>query len=128
MRSLSLKKREKEEHLNFQVKFSGIIPEIADLIKTGDIAKNMEGRMIGQVKSIISNKPVEFRALSSKDNEYVTISNSFQKDIVAILDLTCEEKNGVLYFKDYPIKVGSMLIFATDLYSVNGTITGLENK
>lgn len=118
----------KEQHVNLQVKFSGIIPELASLIKEGDVAKDMEGRIKGQVKSIVSNKSSEVQVLTLQDNKYVAVSNPSQKDIVVILDLICDERNGTLYFKDYLVKVGSMLNFATDSYSMNGTVIGLEEK
>ena len=116
-----------ESSIKLKVKFSGLIPELARLVTQGDRDKDSEGRIKGWLRTIISNRPSDIQILTVKENKFITVQNPNQKDIIAILDLICNEKNGILYFRDYPIKVGNMIIFTTDIYSISGIIIGLEN-
>lgn len=116
----------KEQEIHVKIKFTGIIPELSKLISEGDIVKERDDRVKGRLKTILSNKPSETQILTLQDNKYITISNPATMDIIAFLDLICDEKDGTLYFRDYPIKVGNMLVFTTNMYSISGTIIGLE--
>lgn len=116
----------KEQEIHVKIKFDGVIPELAKLMSEGDIVKERDDRIRGRLKAILSNKPSETQILTLQDNKYITIANPSTRDIIAFLDLICDEKDGTLYFRDYPIKVGNMLVFTTNTYSISGTIIGLE--
>lgn len=111
--------------IQLQVKFSGIIPELANLIREGDTDKDSLGSIRGKLKNIIDNKPSDSYVLAIRDTKYVTVTNPFQRDIVAILDVLCDEKDRTLYFKNFPIKIGNMIAFSADLYNISGVIIGV---
>jgi len=117
----------KEKWAKLRVKFTGLMPELATLVKQGDVDKDRDGNVKGRIKDVISNKPANISVLTILENKYITLQDPYQKEIIAILDLLCKEKNGILYFKDYPIKVGNIINFTADIYSMSGTIIGLEN-
>ncbi len=117
----------KQKWLSLQIKFSGVIPEIASIIQKGNLERSSsEERVEAKINWIISNKPSE--VLSLEKGKFITLNHPFQKDIVASLDVLCTEKNGIYYFKNYPAKMGNNIVFATDLYSISGTIIGMEIK
>ncbi len=115
-----------EKWLSLQVKFSEIIPELAKVISEGDIEKDSSGRKVGRLKSIISSKPSAI--IVYRDNNIINTSHPVQKDMVCSLDILSIEKNGVFYFKNYPIKIGNSINFATDLYSIVGTIVEIDTR
>lgn len=116
----------KEKWVSLQVKFSGIIPELAMIINEGDTEKDATNRAVGRMRAIVSNKPAEL--LSLKDDKLVILSHPFQRDIVVLLDALCVEKDGVLYFKNWPVKIGNMITLTADLYTMSGVIIGVEIK
>jgi len=109
-----------------QVKFSGVIPELAKVVVEGDTEKDPEGEVMGKLERIISSKLSDILMLTK--NKWITINHPFNKDILLIINLLCTEKEGILYFKNYPVKIGNSITFTTDLYSISGTIVGLEIK
>ena len=117
----------KEKWLQLQVKFSGVIPELAKVITEGDAEKDVKGgSILSKLKSIVVNKFSDVMVI--RDNTFVTLTHPFQRDIIANIDFLCIEKEGVLYFKNYPVKMGNSITFSSDLYSISGTIIGLEMK
>ncbi len=116
----------KEKWMEVKVRFSGVIPEVAKILSEGDTEKNPLDKTIARLRTIVSNKSSEVLIL--KENKFLTVSHPFQKDIVAILDFLCIEKEGTLYFKNYPVKMGNSITFTTDLYSLTGSIVSLEIK
>lgn len=109
-----------------QVKFSGVNPELEKVIVEGDTEKKPEGAIMARITHIISNKASEVLVL--KEDKWVTVNHPFNKDITATIELSCVEKEGLLYFKNYPVKIGNSITFTTDLYSISGSIIGLEIK
>ena len=118
----------KERWVRVQVRFSGILPEIAKLIKEGDREKDPRGSISAILKNVVTNEATKIQTLIVQDRKFITVSSPFQRDVIANLDLLCEEKDIGLFFKDYAIKVGNIIAFTTDLYSLSGTITSLEIK
>ncbi|MEK6715233.1 MAG: DUF4330 family protein [Candidatus Omnitrophota bacterium] len=114
----------KERWISLQVKFAGEAPEIARVIQKGDIEKDVFGKTVARIGSIISDKASEVLVL--KDDRFITLNHPFNKDMLLSLDVKCIEKDGVYYFENYPVKMGNMINFMTDLYSISGTIVGVE--
>lgn len=112
--------------IHLQVKFTGVIPEVANIIKEGDMEREPTGKLVGKIRQVINNKQSEVLVIS--ENDFVTLGHPFYKDILLWLDLLCIEKEGAFYFKNYPIKIGNTVTFATDLYNISGTIIGMEMK
>lgn len=125
---IPFKKEEKlkERWIELKVEFPGVFPELAEMISAGDIEKDPAGRVTAKLASILSDQFSD--VLTLRDDIFVKISHPFHRNIVAALDLLCIEKGGTLYSKNYPVKVGNNITFSTDLYSISGTITGLEVK
>lgn len=114
----------KTRRVQLVVKFTGIIPEVAKIIQEGDTETDQENKVVAKLKTIISNKPSDVLVL--KEDRWITLTHPFQKDVLVILEMFCIEKEGILYFKNYPVKIGNMITFVTDLYSIQGIIIGLE--
>lgn len=113
-----------EKWIHTQVKFSGVIPELSRVITEGDTEEDVTGETIGKIISIVNNKLSEVLVL--RKDEFVTISHPFYKDIIVDLDVLCIEKEGVPYFKNYPVKIGNAVTFTTKLYSISGNIVGFR--
>lgn len=109
-----------------QVKFAGMIPELSRVINEGDIEKNPKGEISASLEKILSNKPSDVLVL--REDKWMTLNHPFNRDILVIIKFLCMEKEGILYFKNYPVKMGNSITFTTDLYSVTGTIVSLEIK
>lgn len=116
----------KRQWIQAVIKFSGVISEVAKLVYEGDKETNAEGQIVARLKKIVSNKSSEVLVL--KEDKWITLDHPFQKDIVVILDILCVEKEGVFYFKNYPIKIGNTIVFSPEMYSISGTVIGLEIK
>jgi len=116
----------KEKWISLQVKFTGVVPEIARAIQKGDIEKDAFEKTVARINSIISNEPSQ--VLSLRKDEFIALNHPFNKDILGSLDVLCIEKGGVYYFKDCPVKMGNNIVFVTDLYSITGLLIGMEIK
>lgn len=116
----------KEKWVSLQLKLSGVAPEIASVIQKEDVEKDPSDAVVAKIRSIISNQPAQVLILRDKD--FISLNHPFNREILLYLDVKCTEKEGVYYFKNYPVKMGNNLVFATDLYSVAGTLVGLEIK
>ncbi len=107
-----------------RVKFSSIMPELADAFHEGDVIKDNDGNAIGVLKKIVSNAPPEVlgaNLLNVRSNDYFLAPN-----VVCLLELKCTEEKGVLYFGDYPVKIGSNIAVNTDNYNIQGMIIGFD--
>lgn len=116
----------REKWISLQVKFSGVVPELASVIQKGDIEKDFLEKTAAVISSIIDNKPSQ--VLTLKENMFINLKHPFYRDILVSLDVQCIEKEGVYYFKNYPVKMGNSIVFSTDLYSITGLIVGLGLK
>ena len=114
----------KEKWARLKVKFSQVIPEVAAIVKEGDTESSPDNKITARILEIVESKSGD--VLTVKDNKFLVVSNSFQKDIIASLDVLCSEKEGTLYFKNYPVKMGNAITFSTDIYSLNGMIISIE--
>jgi hypothetical protein len=116
----------KQRWVKAEVRFSSILPEIASLIKEGDIEKDATGSTLAILKKTIVNEASKIQTLVVQERKFITLSSPFQRDIIATLGLLCEERNTGLFFEDYPIRVGNVVVFTTDLYSISGNIINLD--
>lgn len=116
----------KKKWMSLQVKFSQIIPEIATIIHKDDISKDSSGNVIGRINSIISDQ--QTLVMVVKEGGVAMIQHPLYKDIVASIDVQCAEKDGIYYYNNYAVKIGNPISFYSDLYSITGTIIGLESK
>lgn len=106
-----------------QVKFTSIIPELANALHEGDVIKNSDGEAIGVLKRVISNAPSEaisINQLNIRTNDYLLVPNPSAKDVVCLFKLNCTEEKGCLFFNGYTVKIGSNLILSSDNYDIQG--------
>jgi hypothetical protein len=122
------KKRDilKHQWISLQVKFTGVIPEISKIIREGDTEKTPSGEPSAILKTIISDKPSD--VLTLNDNRFITVSHPFQRDIIVKLEVRCIKKEGVYYFKNYPLRIGNPIVFSPELYNIRGVIIDIEVK
>ncbi|MDD4910356.1 MAG: DUF4330 domain-containing protein [Candidatus Omnitrophica bacterium] len=116
----------KEKWVSLRVKFSEIAPEIISIIQKGDTERDINDRAVARVNSAINISPSQ--VLSVKDDDLVMLGHPFYKDLEVFLDVLCVEKDGIYYFKNYPVKMGNSIVFSTELYSMSGVIRGIEIK
>ena len=113
-----------EKWLKVKIRFSDLMPELIRVIREGDVEKNASGKIVGKLGPVLANKPSD--VLIVQDNKMVNIANPFTKDIEVFFSLLCVEKEGVLCYRNYPVKMGNPIIFSTDIYSISGVVIGIE--
>lgn len=124
------KLQKKEAAVRVDVKFLNVLVELANVMKEGDVKKDSAGNVVGTLTKIASKESPTFFSLNVKDNQFVIAPNIYSqsRDIVAELDLKCKEQDRALYFDTYVIKIGSPILFSTDLYDIQGTIISIKAK
>jgi hypothetical protein len=118
----------KHETLTVAVKFTKIIPELAGVMKEGDIEKGENNKPIGKLIKIISNEPQKLLAIDvnmSGDKLGLATDMSY-REIKALFELDCVIEKRAPVYHGYVVKIGNSLIFSTDLYSLQGTITEIR--
>src|SRR3989338_2039005 len=93
----------KEVWTDVDVEFQDVVPELARVIRKGDVAKDMSGNIHGKLDAILNVRPTNLIALIGNDPARVA-PHPFKKDILVRLSLKCEEKNGILYYEDAFVK------------------------
>lgn len=124
---------EKTKTIQVEVKFLNILLEVANVIKEGDAARDSAGDVKGiliKIVTIVTNESPKLYLLVAKDNQFVVIPNPYSqsRDMLAVLDLKCAQQDRALYFDTYVVKIGSPILFSTDLYDIQGTIVSIKNR
>lgn len=109
-----------------KVRFSGLSPELSDIINNGHIEKDSGGVIIGRIDEILQREASAIQALKLEENKFVIVNDPTRRDLTVILRLFCVEDKSGLYFKNYPVKIGSQINFSSKLYLVNGTIVEVD--
>lgn len=117
-----------ERWITVKIRFSSLSQEIGPLINEGHIERDIKGRVIGKLQQVLDVSATKVSALKLDENKFVYINDPFRSDIETLMDLLCTEKDGILYYKNSPIKIGSQINFSSDIYIVNGMIIGIEGK
>ena len=115
--------------ISVQIKFTSIIPELANVLRGGDVVKNSNGDTMGVLKNVISNAPSEaisINQLNIRANDYLLVPNPSAKDVVCLFELKCTEQKGYLSFNGYAVKIGSSVMVSTDNYDIQGVVIGIE--
>ncbi len=115
-----------EKWIQVKVKFPGTSPELSNLIDKGHIEKDQDGRIIGELKEIVSKEPAALSVVKLEEDKTIAVGDPYHNDIVALLNILCENKDGALYFKNYSVKIGNQISFSSNMYSVQGVIIGME--
>lgn len=120
-----------KEHSIVEVSFQAIISEVAQAMKEGDIGGNKALGERGVLEKIVSIKPASFLILPYLEGESGNAkmtSHPFMKDVTVKLNLLCTKKDELLYYSDEPVKIGSPVIFSTNLYDATGVIMSIEKE
>ncbi|MDD5136746.1 MAG: DUF4330 family protein [Candidatus Omnitrophica bacterium] len=118
-------KTEDKEWVSVKIKLVETEPEFSSIISAGDVEKDPLGKTIGRLTAIANVKPS--KVWVTVDNKMLTtIDHPVKKDIVVNADILCLKKEGTLYYKAIPVKVGNAITFTTDLYNLPGLVVGLE--
>lgn len=115
-----------EKWFSARLNFNQLNPEIAKFIQEGNTEKDEFGKTIAKIGSILSNEPA--LVVDIYEGKFITLRHPFDRDISALIDLLCVEKEGAYYFKEHMAKMGVELTLNTDLYSITGLITGIRVK
>ena len=126
--AVPLKETGKEKWVSLRVKFSRLVPEIANVIGKGDTGKDAFGKTIARISSIISDESTLVSTVDAEEDKFLTLKHPFDRDITASIEVLCTEKEGDYYFKDNLAKIGSNITFTTDLYTITGLIVGKDVK
>jgi len=110
-----------------RVKFSGIEQETVDLIKESDVETNLQGEAVSKIVKIISKKTVDSLILKVEENKFITVTNPYQIDLIATLDILCDERANGLLFKGSILRLGDGLSFHSRDYFIKGNIIVIEN-
>lgn len=116
----------KERWLRAKVRFPATMSEISNVVSRGHIERDEDGRIIGKLAEIISNANSKVSSISVSDNKFIFVDDPYRNDILVYMDILCSEKGGIFYFKDYPVRMGNQIAFASELYVISGIIVGLE--
>ena len=117
--------------ISVKVKFTSIIPELANVLREGDAVKNSNGDTMGILKKVISNAPsgaISINQLNIRTNDYLLVPNPSAKDVVCLFELCCAEEKGYLSFNGYVVKIGSNVVLSTDNYDVQGIVIDVDRS
>ncbi len=104
-----------ETELNFIL--NKLDPETAGLIAKGDREVNEKGEVIAEIISLGKAVPVAYE-IDLGNQEKLIKDDPALKKIPALLKIKAEFKDSVLYYKEKPIKINSVIDFITAKYKL----------
>jgi len=131
---------EEEKEAILKVKFTNMLPELAETVKDGDeqveVSEEMlEGKkvvrkkIVAKIEKIISNEPAEFINLMVDGKTWSITGHPKNRDLVLEIKVLCRQKGNDFYFsKNLSLKIGLRFNFSTDLYSISGVIVEMRIK
>lgn len=111
-----------------KVKAFWVVPELADVIKPEDAEVGDSGKKIGAVIKIENIVPSSALKLTNDSTHFVLGQDTTLSDITVTLNLLCKNNLGFLYYKGFPVKIGSQIVFSANLYDITGTIIKIERN
>lgn len=121
----TIKKTEKEWQL-VKIRFNNLIPELANIIKDGDMEKDELEGVIAKVDSIVSITPTATVVTIINEGKLSFLAGESNKDVVLAMNLSCIKGQNDLLFKDIAIKIGNTIPFQTDKYDIIGKIIEIK--
>lgn len=126
---------EPEKEAILKVSYRDLLPVLAEAIKTGDeqveISEGMDEseKVVAKIEKIIANEPAEYITLKQDGTTWGFAKHPKNRDLVLAIKVLCMQKGDDLFFsKNEPLKIGLGFTFSTGLYSISGTIIGIELK
>jgi len=104
-----------ETELNFIL--NKLEPETAQLILKGDREVNEKGEVIAEIISLGKAIPVAYE-IDLGNQQKLIKDDPVLKKIPALLKIKAEFKDNVLYYKEKPIKINSVIDFITAKYKL----------
>ena len=105
---------------------SRVIPEKVALVSVGD-KEYIESHVLGEITSIVSNKPSREVFLSQTEEKIKFLDHPFLKDIELIFTLKIKKENSQIFYQKVPIKIGNNFIFKTSKYNLKCQILEIIN-
>lgn len=127
---IAVKKIDKK-WLLLKVRFSNLIPELADVIKEGDEQiDNISGDLIAKIikiESIENNASIGPSEIRIQNDIKLIVDNSpLNKDIVLLIKLLCIKTQRGPFFIDTSVKIGNTIFLEIDKYNISGKIIDIE--
>ena len=110
------------------VKAFRTVPQLSEVIKSEDVEMEDRGRKIGVLVKIDSITSSSMLVLASDGAHFTLVNDPTVKDLTVTLRLLCKNNSGFLYYKNFPIKMGSTVTFSTNLYDITGTIIKVDRE
>ncbi len=108
-----------------QMRLTETDPDFRAIITKGDSERDSFGDTIGRLIGISSVKASKVWVVV--ENKMIsTIDHPVKRDIVIDADILCVKRDGVWYHKSQPVKIGSPILFETDMYNLLGTVATLK--
>lgn len=121
-------REKKERWVQVKVRFVSVLPELSILIDKGHLETDEDGMTIGVLKEINQVSPTRIRVINPETEKLIFVADPYLYDIVAVLDLLVTDKKNQLFYKNFPVKVGSQISFTSNLYTVSGTIVDVQKQ
>ena len=118
----------KEVVVRVEAKFYRVIPELAKVMAEGDVEQDDSGKTVGKLVKIISNEQPEILTINAtgvNENKLQFVPDPNYRNIKLLLELTVEEGRSIKY-RGSVVKIGNPIVFTTDLYYIEGTITDVK--
>ncbi len=118
----------KDITVRVEARFDRVIPELAKVMAEGDVEQDDSGKRLGKLVKIISDEQPKIftvNATGVNENMLQFVPDANYRDIKVLLELSVEEGRTIKY-RGGVIKIGNPIEFTTDLYHIQGTITGVK--
>ena len=111
----------------FKARFKDIVPEVADLVKAGDVETEYNGEVICRVKSVITNEKSKLMVSNKDGSKFIAVTHPENRDLVLLMEANCiKRERGLLFKKDF-LKVGKKILFSGQNYDIEGAVIAIEN-
>lgn len=108
-----------------KVKFSEVSLDIVNLIRPQDKEEDpFTQRVMLRIIAVLDVAPSTIVYI--KDDKAVSGTHPVLKDVLVSAEILCRERKGLVYYKDFPIRIGMAFTFISDKYIINGKLVSLE--
>ena len=122
--AMNSKKNEPTKWVTVELKIQRVDPELIEALKEGDVEKNELGKKIG-IFGKLSKVTSTSTAVLVGDT---MVNDSLKKDITVTVRLLCKDYDNNLYYKNFPVKIGSIITFSTITYEITGVAIKVDRS
>ena len=105
---------ELKEWVEVEAIFTDVRPEVVRAISAGNIEADEDGVITGRIAKVLSIQPAA--------------GQSPNKDVKVLLELLCWKRMRSFCYGQTPVKMGGIVVFSTDSYTVNAEIVSHPKK